>query len=1389
MLSSLLERKRVAILLVVVLILTTLGIFGYYFLNQTTNEPSSSATSIPITTQIGTAEQAITVSAVSEIPDITIHSFNTDLLLSFLEMIEYGPETGVHLWGKRGVFQGHNIHIVFTDIKNKPKDDLLYLEVVDLQGDSISGTQSSYNPDTKTITYTLYNKVFPQATAQEIARTWSYQVMQMFYFFKNTTAVTSDKKAFESQLGELMPRDGEQLFVITKNASQQTTIPNGDSLLEKAAQFLTPAQVYAQNCNGYFECGRDSWRSTCGNGSACDDGFCAIQEPGSTTCENEYVCAPAGHQSCNELLSCTGVGSYCNSVPGACVGGNIDNCGFSNPPPTTTPTPTPEPGYAWCGDCGQNTCGYRTHDECNSSGYGLGGCTNCGTPPPTTPPPTTPPTPSCTVSLDYLNINRGVGEAPLTITALPSNVQNGTISSIGFTTTNSGIATVSPNTDATNPYQTNLSPVAIGSTTLTASVYMGGATPVCTVSSPVTIRASQCNDTCVANSGCPSGLSCKTTYSFPATFTDVTSWVSNVGNTNLPILGFHSYNTGSTISQYILRGGSVWSRTSSMSGGSAVWGNWASVTDVPAGSGPITSYTASFSQNYGLLTRYAVRDGILYTRNYITGWVPQNSVIGAVPPTPATLLAYSVHYNAAQNHTTTYAITEDNEYNTIWVKTSTEGNFWRDSTQSLLGITGTAPNQQNKFTSASLFDYPTGYGQPAGTLGHYFVRGERVLHRTALQNSDMRCRLDARPNATSCQIPTQLSCGASICNASTICEPNLRCALTGNGNRYCTVPEYEASCSGNPNFANCCQAPPCNMSCTQSCGGVNWDTTPATPTGLSVLNRNTTTGDYNVQESGITIELSWDPTTVPSPGTHGGYDIWVMPQSDPNPSNGALNTTCTNTGSNYCRVYTTNSATAELDFNIQSRQTNQLKIFVRTKNACGAAGSWSAALPVNLTASVTGTVYDVTANPAARTTTGINNCAAPDLAGGDDPIDISGTGSTITTVVNGITRSATLEPDGTYSVTVPYSPGGAWVSSWGGSAQLNIGSGFAGGESFVCRCPDDSGTTTCTNTDTLTPTTPTNSENFFISSLDTSNTPWWQTNQGHVFAQDGLTSNIPTSCDDDASCNPYFITANSSSNWRSAGIPMTSSANIQLNGFFTQFNPPIQPRTTEVDFSKVERETYDFFAKKVSLSSLQTISTSITAMPTPNAQNNGETEMYYATGDLTLNLNSAIAVAANRKIVIFVENDLIIDSNAAVGSDSPALTVGTDGFLGFIVRGDVTFMPAVGRVVTGVPFTITQPSTPVVEGVFVVDGSIIVADYGDMPTNSPALQDKKFIGAGTYVAWSGFSLNRTFENDTDPLSALINNTNAVSVFRFRPDFVRQFPEVLKTPNIVWQEVN
>jgi hypothetical protein len=90
----------------------------------------------------------------------------------------------------------------------------------------------------------------------------------------------------------------------------------------------------------------------------------------------------------------------------------------------------------------------------------------------------------------------------------------------------------------------------------------------------------------------------------------------------------------------------------------------------------------------------------------------------------------------------------------------------------------------------------------------------------------------------------------------------------------------------------------------------------------------------------------------------------------------------------------------------------------------------------------------------------------------------------------------------------------------------------------------------------------------------------------------------------------------------------------------------------------------------------------------------------------------------------------------------------------------------------------SAPDIANVEGVFVTDGIFTVEGV-------TGVTDKKFIGAGTFVGWSGVDLQRSFADGTLP--NLDNNAPAES-FIFRPDFIINAPRSIKSSQQTWREI-
>jgi len=299
----------------------------------------------------------------------------------------------------------------------------------------------------------------------------------------------------------------------------------------------------------------------------------------------------------------------------------------------------------------------------------------------------------------------------------------------------------------------------------------------------------------------------------------------------------------------------------------------------------------------------------------------------------------------------------------------------------------------------------------------------------------------------------------------------------------------------------------------------------------------------------------------------------------------------------------------------------------------------------------------------------------------------------------------------------------------------------------------------------------------YLTSIDLSNDSWWQTSGGNVYGASSLISPIPAACDSDSICKAYIITKNATDN-KSAGVPLTGASSIDSNTYYTERGAS-EPKAIDTDHNNLIREDYAYFKRGVDLFNAIEITGPITTIPS-GAPYIDNTEVYYSNNNLNINISSTENVASNRKIIILVDGDITFSSDP--DSDMDLITVQQGGFIGFISSENIIFDASVGN------DTVTD-TNPNIAGVFVADGLIKVDGYSDATTPDDTLKDNKFIGEGTFVGWSGFSLTRDYANTTNVLDKALNNTNPSEVFVFRPDFNRNIPDIMMRPNLVWQEVN
>ena len=162
------------------------------------------------------------------------------------------------------------------------------------------------------------------------------------------------------------------------------------------------------------------------------------------------------------------------------------------------------------------------------------------------------------------------------------------------------------------------------------------------------------------------------------------------------------------------------------------------------------------------------------------------------------------------------------------------------------------------------------------------------------------------------------------------------------------------------------------------------------------------------------------------------------------------------------------------------------------------------------------------------------------------------------------------------------------------------------------------------------------------------------------------------------------------------------------------------------------------------------------------------TEIYYFDGGGTQTLNfdgsgiGAFNVASGEKVVVFVNGNLQF---ANLDGSPGVLDVADGGFISFIVKGDVRFPSSVGRDAGGY-------GLPVVEGVFIADGSI------DIQGGS-----RQFVGEGMFVGHTDVSIHPNRD-----LSGTGNNTDPAAYFVYRPDFLLNAPEEFERSNFEWREI-
>ena len=469
------------------------------------------------------------------------------------------------------------------------------------------------------------------------------------------------------------------------------------------------------------------------------------------------------------------------------------------------------------------------------------------------------------------------------------------------------------------------------------------------------------------------------------------------------------------------------------------------------------------------------------------------------------------------------------------------------------------------------------------------------------------------------------------------------------------------------------------------------------------------------------------------------YDIELYPQGTSCADANAFCLTVTNT------QYSFTPANGVTDYTFRVRGVN-------TK--CGVQNGTWAQSTFDLQATITGTFY---------IDNGATVIGGKCTSSGATPTS-PGTGASIG-AENGLGSFGGFMLGNTYSITMPYVAGG--------TATVTLVPGTNGSDSYECACPGG-----CTSAVSV----PNEEVNFYLTLSVYSNEGWWQAQGGSVYAGNtsgvAILSKIPYNTCTDAPCIAAILTEDLLATAGSAGIGVTGGGNIDSTkdfgvnqDYISQRNPQaFAVGTTTTKY----RENYEFFYREYSLG-LDTpsddFSTTANDAQKPTSPPLDGKEAYFHSGNLTI--QNPWTVMSNESIVIFIDGDLMIDDPG--NTNDALITVENGGFLAFIVSGDITIRPNVGH-------NILTDAAANIEGVYIANGTLTIESRG-----MAAGGDDRFVGAGTFVGYSGVALNRDYSDGGT--RAAENNDKPVEMFMFRPDFVRNLPVRMARPRYIWQETN
>lgn len=240
--------------------------------------------------------------------------------------------------------------------------------------------------------------------------------------------------------------------------------------------------------------------------------------------------------------------------------------------------------------------------------------------------------------------------------------------------------------------------------------------------------------------------------------------------------------------------------------------------------------------------------------------------------------------------------------------------------------------------------------------------------------------------------------------------------------------------------------------------------------------------------------------------------------------------------------------------------------------------------------------------------------------------------------------------------------------------------------------------------------------------------PWWQSAAGDIYGF-VVESAIPA-------ISNGFLTLKAG--LTDPGVFLWGNSRNIPDNQIRETNPVLKAKTNpnlQENYAYFDVLTRDFEKIDISGNSIP---------PLPTMSPNRQATLLKKSGDLFLNSSWG----SNRKLVVFVDGNLKINTNQSVPLGS---------YLHFIVKGTVTIAGSVTQI----------------EGMYSADGNILI----ESSTN-------RFVSKGSLVSFGagGIESRRS-------LSGVDNNTQAATVYEFRPDLVINTPREMRSTVSTWSEVS